>query len=63
MAKIIDRKTGKEGKSAEYYRIHFKQGGLQVCRRCGGYADQYSGDLIDIGGKFLHRKGCRDPED
>jgi len=60
----VTRKTNKEGKSAEFYRIHFGDGGQRICFRCGlGYADEFSGDIVQVGGKWLHTKSCLDPED
>lgn len=62
MGEIQSRKTGKEGKSANFYATHFKQGGLKKCFRCGGYSNEFSGEIIKVGNKYLH-KDCRDPED
>jgi len=57
------RKTGQEGKSSAYYRTHFRKGGPKTCFRCGGQADEFSGEIVQVNGKWLHVEGCLDPED
>ncbi len=52
----------KEGKSAEFYRIHFHKGGAKKCHRCGGYANEFSGEIRLVHGKYFHTS-CVDPED
>ena len=52
----------KEGDSARFYATHFRKGGAKKCHRCGGYADEFSGEMVQARGKFFHTE-CADPED